>query len=79
LGKDSGQIHLTPFKIFGPISSDDGLYVEDGFLTLVIGNQFASHFVGEWFRPMLIHIRLIKDSASLLVNGEEVLSLSFRY
>jgi hypothetical protein len=67
---------FTPFKIFGPISSEDGLYVEDGFLTLVIGDQFASHFVGEWFRPMLIHIRLIKDSASLLVNGEEVLSLS---
>ena len=68
---------LTPFKIFGPIASDDGLYVEDGFLTLVIGNQFASHFIGEWFRPMLVHIRLIRNSASLLINGEEVLSLSF--
>ena len=66
----------TPLKIFGPISSDDGLYVESGFLTLVIGDQFASHFVGEWFRPMLIHIRLTRNSASLLVNGEEVLSLS---
>jgi hypothetical protein len=66
----------TPLKIFGPISSDNGLYVEAGFLTLVIGDQFASHFVGEWSRPMLIHIRLIRNSASLLVNGEEVLSLS---
>jgi hypothetical protein len=66
-----------PFKIFGPISSTDGLYVENGFLTLVIGNEFSSHFVSEWFRPMLIHIRLIKNSASLLINGEEVLSLSF--
>lgn len=66
-----------PFKIFGPIGSGDGLYVEDGFLTLVIGDQFSSHFVSEWFRPMLIHIRLIKNSASLLINGEEVLSLSF--
>jgi hypothetical protein len=66
----------TPLKIFGPISSDDGLYIESGFLTLVIGDQFASHFVGEWSRPMLIHIRLIRNSASLLVNGEEVLSLS---
>ena len=65
-----------PLKIFGPISSDDGLYIESGFLTLVIGDQFASHFVGEWFRPMLIHIRLIRNSASLLVNGEEVFSLS---
>ena len=64
----------TPLKIFGPISSEDGLYIESGFLTLVIGDQFASHFVGEWFRPMLIHIRLIRNSASLLVNGEEVLS-----
>jgi hypothetical protein len=66
----------TPLKIFGPISSDDGLYIEAGFLTLVVGDQFASHFVGEWSRPMLIHIRLIRNSASLLVNGEEVLSLS---
>jgi hypothetical protein len=66
----------NPRKIFGPIASSDGLYVENGFLTLVIGNQFASHFVGEWFRPMLIHIRLIKNAASLLINGEEVFSLS---
>jgi hypothetical protein len=66
----------TPLKIFGPISSDNGLYAESGFLTLVIGDQFASHFVGEWSRPMLIHIRLIRNSASLLVNGEEVVTLS---
>ena len=66
----------TPFKIFGPIASNDGLYVENGSLTLVIGDQFASYSVGEWFRPMLIHIRVIRNSASLLINGEEVLSLS---
>ena len=65
---------LNPRRIFGPISSLDGLYVEGGFLTLKVGNKFKSHFVGEWFRPMLIQIRLIEDSASLLVNGEEVLS-----
>jgi hypothetical protein len=64
-----------PKRIFGPISSQDGLYVEGGFLTLVIGDAFASHFIGEWYRPMLIHIRIIKDSATLLVNGEEVISL----
>ena len=65
----------TPKRIFGPISSTDGLYVESGFLTLVIGNNFASHFVGEWFRPMLIHIRLIRNAATVLINGEEVISL----
>lgn len=67
----------TPKRIFGPISSTDGLYVESGFLTLSIGNNFVSHYVGEWFRPMLIHIRIIKDLATLIVNGEEVGQLSF--
>ena len=65
----------TPKKIFGPISSADGLYVESGFLTLVIGNKFVSHFVGEWFRPMLVDIRLIRNFASVLINGEEVMSM----
>jgi hypothetical protein len=66
----------TPKRIFGPIASSDGLYVESGFLTLVIGKTFASHFVGEWFRPMLIHIRIIRNNATVLVNGEEVISLN---
>lgn len=66
----------TDKRIFGPIASTDGLYVNNGFLTLSIGNTFGSHFVGEWFRPMLIQIRLIRDSASLLVNGERVISFT---
>ena len=64
-------------RIFGPIASADGLYVDGPFLTLKIGNSSSSHFVGEWFRPMLIHIRVIDGSASLLVNGDEVLTMSF--
>jgi hypothetical protein len=64
-------------RIFGPIGSEDGLYVEGGFLTLLIGGKFSSHFVGEWFRPMLIHIRLITDNATVLINGEQVISLDF--
>jgi hypothetical protein len=62
-------------RIFGPIASEDGLYVDGPFLGLKIGDSFASHFVGEWFRPMLIHIRVINNSASLLINGEETLFL----
>lgn len=65
-----------PKRIFGPISSLDGLYVEGAFLTLKIGENFRSHFVGEWFRPILIHIRVIENSASLLINGEEVISFT---
>ena len=67
----------TPSRIFGPISSTDGLYVESGFLTLKIGNTFRSHFVGEWYRPMLIDIRVLKNSATVLLNGEQVISISF--
>jgi hypothetical protein len=66
----------TPKRIFGPIIGTNGLYVEGGFLTLVIGDTFSSHFVGEWYRPMLIHIRLIRNSATVFVNGEEVISMT---
>jgi len=68
----------TPKKIFGPIASADGIYVEGGFITVVVGDNFASHFVGEWFRPMLVDFKVIRDSASLLINGEEVISLSYK-
>jgi len=67
---------VTPKKIFGPLTSSDGLYVEGGFLTLVINNKFGSHFVGEWYRPMLVHIRIIRNNATVLINGEEVINLN---
>ena len=66
----------TDKRIFGPIGSTDGLYINGGFLTLAIGNNFGSHFVGEWFRPILIQVRMIKDSASVIVNGEQVISFA---
>lgn len=66
----------TSLRIFGPIGSTDGLYVEDGFITLVIGKEFGSHYIGEWYRPMLIQIKLSQNNASLLINGEQVISLN---
>lgn len=65
-----------PRRIFGPISSEDGLYVESGFLTLVIGKNFQSYFVGEWLRPMLIDVRIVNNLASVLLNGEQVISFA---
>jgi hypothetical protein len=65
----------SPLRIFGPIGSNDGLYVEDGFISLVIGKYFASHYIGEWYRPMLVQIRLTQNNASLIINGEQVVSL----
>ena len=89
MGKDGQYSDLTlemwlkiqslasePRKIVGPLSSKDGLYVNDSFLSLKVGTEFGSYFVAEWDRPMLVAIRIGKSSASLVLNGEEVISLS---
>jgi hypothetical protein len=62
-------------RIFGPIASTDGVYVDGAFLTLKIGTSVASHFIGDWFRPMVVHLRVIRDSIILILNGEEVINL----
>jgi len=64
-------------KIVGPIASEDGLYINDAFLLLKIGENFGSYYVAEWDRPMLVAIRLGANSASLILNGEEVISFNF--
>ena len=70
------RVHSFSHKrIFGPIASTDGLYIEGPFLKLMIGDSVATHFVGEWERPMLINIRVSPNNASLVVNGEDVASL----
>jgi hypothetical protein len=64
-------------RIFGPIGSNDGLYVDGPFIKLKISDNVGSFCVGQWTRPMLIHIRITKNAASLLINGEQVISLDF--
>jgi hypothetical protein len=64
-----------PVRIFGPIASIDGLYVENGYITLVVGKYIKSHYVGEWFRPLLVQIKFSRDLISMMVNGEEVFSI----
>jgi hypothetical protein len=71
---NSGSVN--PVRVIGPISSDDGLYVNQSFLTLKINGYIASHPVSEWGRPMLVDIRLTNNSASLLLNGERVISIT---
>ena len=66
---------IQPRKIFGPISSTDGLYVEGPFLKLRIGNQVSSHFIREWDRPMLVDIKLTPNRSQLLINGESVFEM----
>lgn len=68
---------ISDKKIFGPIASEDGVYVDRHLLKLKIGNRVGSYSVGEWARPLLINIRTTDKNASMLVNGEEVVSLVF--
>jgi hypothetical protein len=64
-------------KIIGPINSNDGIWVKDGFITLVVGNEIGSHCVGEWYRPMLVHFIINSNNVALLINGEEVINMTY--
>ena len=68
-----------PRRIIGPIVGTDGLYVNGPFLTLKVGDNVGSHYIGEWDRPMLVDIYYSQSSAGLILNGEQVISLSFDY
>jgi hypothetical protein len=64
-----------PRRIVGPIGSSDGIYVEGPFVKVKVGKYSGSHFVGEWERPMLFDLRLTYSSATLILNGEEVIDI----
>lgn len=62
-------------RILGPIDGDYGVYVRDNTITLLVGNNFSSHYISQWYRPMLLHIVLNNDSVSMMINGERVASV----
>ena len=65
-------------RIFGPLAETSwGIYVKEGFISLVIGNSRGSHSVSEWNRPMIVHILIKRESASLLINGEQVITIPY--
>ena len=64
-------------RIIGPIASDDGIYVDGPSIGLKIGSNYKTYYVGEWTRPMLVHLRLGKDTVSLVINGQEVISFNY--
>ena len=67
---------FTQTKIFGPVASSDGLYVDNEFMTLKIGKYIKSYFVGKWYRPMLVDIRYSSQIASVLINGDVVIEIN---
>jgi hypothetical protein len=64
-------------RIIGPLGSSDGIYVDGPAIGLKIGNEYRTNYVGEWTRPMLVHLKVGKDTASLLINGDEVISIPY--
>lgn len=65
----------TPLRIFGPLGSDYGLYVSEGFITMRMGSKVSGYSVGSWYRPMLMHFVIAQESSYLLVNGEKVIEI----
>ena len=62
-------------RIIGPLGSEDGIYVDGPSIGLKIDKEYKTHYIGEWTRPMLVHMKIGKDFASLLINGEEVITM----
>jgi hypothetical protein len=73
----NGNNDSSPYRIVGPVAGTDGLYVDESFFILKIGNKHVSHFVGEWARPMLVHFEVSENYATLMIDGKSVISLTF--
>lgn len=65
-----------PVRIIGPIGSADGIYVEEGFISIYMGPYTKSYFVGKWYRPMLLHFHYTPTRVILFINGEQAISMS---
>ena len=66
---------VNPVRIFGPVENQDGLYVEQDFLTLKVGTYTKSYFIGKWYRPMLVDVRYTSSNVSVLINGDLVIDM----
>lgn len=62
-------------RIFGPLNSDYGIYVSEGFITLSVGENFQTHNINEWYRPMLAHIVYNETNCQMYINGEQVIEI----
>jgi hypothetical protein len=67
----------SPTRIFGPIGSTDGVYVDGPFIKIKIGDSVGAHPITEWYRPMLLDFKISENTASLLINGEQAIEISY--
>lgn len=64
-------------RIIGPVSSSDGIYVRGNSIAMRVGNDFRSFCVGEWYRPMLLHLTISDTEIAMMINGERVMSMPY--
>ena len=65
----------TRRRIFGPLVSEDGIYVDRDLITVNVGKYTKSYFIGKWHRPMLVHFCQSQNEIFLMINGEKVISI----
>ena len=73
----NGNVDTKPYRLVGPTNGTDGLYIDDSFLIIKIGESYSSFFVGEWARPMLIQFEVSPNVATLTLNGAQVISMIY--
>lgn len=62
-------------KIWGTLYTLDGIWVNDSYITLVIGNQHQSYAIENWYRPMIVNVTYTPEQSRMLINGQEVASI----
>jgi hypothetical protein len=66
---------ISETRIFGPLRSDDGIYIDKDFIKVNVGKYTKSYFIGKWYRPMLVHFCQSPNEIFLMINGEKVISI----
>jgi hypothetical protein len=69
------SISTEPHKIFGPVASEDGIYVDNERIYLKISDNIQSASITEWGTPMLVHVKYLPGNISLIVNSEELVNI----
>ena len=64
-------------KIWGTPDTYDGLWVNDNYITLVVGDQHKSYSIENWYRPMLLNVIYTPTQSRLLINGQEVIKVEY--
>ncbi len=69
------SISTEMHKVFGPVSSEDGVYVDHERFYLKISDNVKAGIISEWGKPMLVHLKYTPGRVSLVVNAEEIISI----